>query len=93
MDSQAIKSQEKRARRQERGEQSASDLADTVGYAAGKKARDSKIHALVDALGLPIRLIHSASVQDRHCVALLLDKVRKRFPLLRRLRKPRAADL
>ena len=39
-----------------------------------------KIHALVDTLGLPIRLVvHSAAVQDRDGAALLLDKVRRRF--------------
>ena len=44
--------------------------------------KGGKIHALVDTLGLPIRLIvHSAGVQDRDGAALLLDKVRKRFPL------------
>ena len=42
-----------------------------------------KIHALVDTLGLPIRLVvHSAAVQDRDGAALLLDKVRRRFPWL-----------
>ena len=42
-----------------------------------------KIHALVDTLGLPIRLVvHSAGVQDRDGAALLLNKVRRRFPWL-----------
>ncbi len=42
-----------------------------------------KIHALVDTLGLPIRLVvHSAGSQDRDGAALLLDKIRKRFPWL-----------
>ena len=42
-----------------------------------------KIHALVDTLGLPLRLVvHSAAVQDRDGAALLLGKVRQRFPWL-----------
>jgi putative transposase len=54
-----------------------------VGYDAGKKVKGRKIHALVDTLGLPIRLVvHSAAVQDRDGAALLLDKVRRRFPWL-----------
>jgi len=54
-----------------------------VGYDAGKKVKGRKIHALVDTLGLPIRLVVlSAAIQDRDGAALLLDKVRKRFPWL-----------
>ena len=54
-----------------------------MGYDAGKKVKGRKIHALVDTLGLPIRLVvHSAAVQDRDGAALLLDKVRRRFPWL-----------
>jgi transposase len=54
-----------------------------VGYDAGKKVKGRKIHALVDTLGLPIRLVvHSAAVQDRDGAALLLNKVRRRFPWL-----------
>ncbi len=42
-----------------------------------------KIHALVDTLGLPIRLVvHSAGVQDRDGAALLFDKIKLRFPWL-----------
>lgn len=42
-----------------------------------------KIHALVDTIGLPIRIVvHSAGVQDRDGAALLFDKVRRRFPWL-----------
>jgi len=42
-----------------------------------------KIHALVDTIGLPIRIIvHSAGVQDRDGAALLFHKVRRRFPWL-----------
>ena len=42
-----------------------------------------KIHALVDTEGLPMRVvIHSAGVQDRDGAALVLDKIRIRFPWL-----------
>ena len=42
-----------------------------------------KIHALVDTIGLPIRLVvHSAGIQDRDGAALLFDKIRRRFPWL-----------
>lgn len=39
-----------------------------------------KIHALVDTLGLPLRVIvHSAAIQDRDGAALVFDKIRQRF--------------
>ena len=42
-----------------------------------------KIHALVDTLGLPMRIVvHSAGIQDRDGAALVLDKIRARFPWL-----------
>ena len=42
-----------------------------------------KVHALVDVEGLPLRVIvHSAGMQDRDGAALVLDKIRKRFPWL-----------
>jgi transposase len=42
-----------------------------------------KIHALVDTEGLPMRVVvHSAAIQDRDGAALVLDKVRRRFPFL-----------
>lgn len=54
-----------------------------MGYDAGKKVKGRKIHALVDTIGLPIRIIvHSAGVQDRDGAALLFHKVRRRFPWL-----------
>jgi transposase len=54
-----------------------------VGYDAGKKVKGRKVHALVDVEGLPLRVIvHSAGIQDRDGAALLLDKIRKRFPWL-----------
>ena len=54
-----------------------------MGYDAGKKVKGRKIHALVDALGLPMRVVvHSAGIQDRDGAALVLDKIRTRFPWL-----------
>jgi transposase len=54
-----------------------------VGYDAGKKVKGRKIHALVDTLGLPMRVvIHSAGLQDRDGAALVLDTIRNRFPWL-----------
>ena len=54
-----------------------------MGYDAGKKVKGRKIHALVDSEGLPMRVIvHSAAVQDRDGAALVLDKIRRRFPWL-----------
>lgn len=54
-----------------------------VGYDAGKKVKGRKIHALVDTEGLPMRVVvHSAGMQDRDGAALVLDKIRTRFPWL-----------
>ncbi|HVH49597.1 MAG TPA: IS5 family transposase [Sphingomicrobium sp.] len=54
-----------------------------VGYDAGKKVKGRKIHALVDTEGLPMRVvIHSAGMQDRDGAALVLNKIRNRFPWL-----------
>jgi putative transposase len=54
-----------------------------VGYDAGKKLKGRKLHALVDTEGLPMRVVvHSAGMQDRDGAALVLDKVRARFPWL-----------
>ncbi len=42
-----------------------------------------KLHALVDTEGLPLRVIvHSAAIQDRDGAALVLDRIRTRFPRL-----------
>ena len=42
-----------------------------------------KIHALVDTERLPMRVVvHSAAIQVRDGAALLLDKIRRRFPWL-----------
>ena len=57
------------------------DQADAVGCDAGKKVKGRKIHALVDTLGLPTRLVvHAAGAQDHDGAALLLDKVRRSVP-------------
>ena len=41
------------------------------------------MHALVDVSGLPLRaIVHSAGIQDRDGAALVLDKIRQRFPWL-----------
>jgi transposase len=54
-----------------------------VGYDAGKKLKGRKLHALVDTEGLPMRVVvHSAGIQDRDGAALVLDKIRGRFPWL-----------
>ena len=54
-----------------------------MGYDAGKKVKGRKVHALVDVEGLPLRVIvHSAGIQDRDGAALVLDKIRRRFPWL-----------
>ena len=54
-----------------------------MGYDAGKKVKGRKIHALVDTLGLPMRVIvHSAGIQDRDGAALVLHKIRGRFSWL-----------
>ena len=54
-----------------------------MGYDAGKKLKGRKLHALVDTEGLPMRVVvHSAGIQDRDGAALVLDKIRGRFPWL-----------
>jgi hypothetical protein len=54
-----------------------------VGYDAGKKVKGRKIHALVDTEGLPMRVVvHSAAIQDRDGVGLVLHKIQRRFPSL-----------
>ena len=54
-----------------------------MGYDAGKRVKGRKIHALVDTEGLPLRIVvHSAGMQDRDGAALVLDRIRTRFPWL-----------
>ena len=54
-----------------------------MGYDAGKKVKGREIHALVDAEGLPMRVVvHLAAIQDRDAAGLVLDKIHRRFPWL-----------
>lgn len=54
------------------------------GYDAGKRVVGRKRHLLVDTLGLLMAVVvHSASIQDRDGIKLLLARVRGRFPRLR----------
>lgn len=54
-----------------------------MGYDAGKRIKGRKIHALVDTEGLPLRVVvHSAGLQDRDGAALVLERIRTRFPWL-----------
>ena len=54
-----------------------------MGYDAGKRVKGRKIHALVDTEGLPLRVVvHSAGMQDRDGAALVLSRIRGRFPWL-----------
>ncbi len=48
-----------------------------------RRSRGARFHALVDVEGLPLRaVVHSAGIQDRDGAALVLDKIRNRFPWL-----------
>lgn len=54
-----------------------------MGYDAGSQVKGRRIHALVDTEGLPMRVVvHSAGIQDRDGAALVLARVRARFPWL-----------
>ena len=57
-----------------------------VGYDAGKKVKGHKIHVLVDAEGLPMRVVvHSAAIQDRvgYAIAETIERHdRTRFEVL-----------
>jgi len=56
------------------------------GFDAGKKILGRKRHLVTDTLGLPLVLIiHAASIQDRDGLALVLKRIRRRFPWLRLL--------
>ena len=53
------------------------------GFDAGKKINGRKRHVLVDTLGFLLRgIVHAASVQDRDGLALVLTRIRRRFPFL-----------
>lgn len=54
------------------------------GYDAGKRTPGRKRHIVVDALGFLLAVVvHSASVQDRDGVKLVLARLEGRFPRLR----------
>jgi len=53
------------------------------GFDAGKKVVGRKRHILSDTLGLPLVIkVHSAGIQDRDGFALVVEKVKRRFPWL-----------
>jgi putative transposase len=53
------------------------------GFDGGKKVNGRKRHILVDTLGLVLTAtVHSAAIQDRAAVPLLLDGADRRFPRL-----------
>ncbi len=53
------------------------------GFDGGKKINGRKRHVLVDTLGLVLKaVVHSAEVQDRAGVPLLLEGIREQFPRL-----------
>ena len=60
---------------------------DPQGYDAGKKTVGRKRHILVDTLGLLISVaVHSAAIQDRDGVELILDpQTRALFPFIERI--------
>jgi transposase len=74
-------------------------MLDPQGFDAGKKVTGRKRHILVDTLGLLLSVaVHSASIQDRDGVALVLDRrTRRLFPFIERIyadggyRGPKAA--
>jgi transposase len=57
---------------------------DPVGYDAGKKVKGVKYQIVVDTLGLLLNVVaHSADIQDRDGIALVLDrKMRQTFPFI-----------
>ena len=64
-----------------------------MGHDAGKKVKGRKIHALVDTVGPPMRVVvHSAGIRDRDGAALVLDKIRDRFPRLGLVRADGGSD-
>src|ERR687884_57029 len=51
------------------------------GFDGGKKINGRKRHILVDTLGLLLRaVVHSAAIQDRAAVPLVLDGIAEQFP-------------
>lgn len=53
------------------------------GFDAGKKINGRKRHLVTDTEGLPLALVvHPANIQDRDGLALVVSKIRRRFPWL-----------
>jgi len=62
------------------------DASDAVGFDAGKKVKGRKRHILVDTLGLILKAeVHSAGIQDRDGLALVLDRLTARFPFIEKI--------
>jgi len=56
------------------------------GYDGGKKLSGRKRHLLVDTLGLLLKVVvHSAKLQDREGVQLLLEPVKGQFPRIEKV--------
>ena len=56
------------------------------GYDTGKKVAGRKRHIIVDTMGLLIAVVvHSAGVQDRDGIKLVLEKIKGRVPRLKRI--------
>ena len=56
------------------------------GYDAGKRVAGRKRHIIVDTMGLLIAVVvHSASVQDRDGIKLVLERIKGRVPRLKRI--------
>jgi putative transposase len=56
------------------------------GYDAGKKVTGRKRHIVVDTLGLLIAcVVHPAGIQDYDGIEYVLDKVKARFPRLKKI--------
>lgn len=57
-----------------------------VGFDAGKKMKGRRRHILVDTLGLTLKVeVHSADIQDRDGISLVLDKLTIRFPFVEKI--------
>ena len=61
------------------------EAREMVGFDAGKRIKGRKRHLVTDTLGLMLRVeVHSAGVQDRDGAALVLDRITRRFPFIKR---------
>src|SRR6266699_6989382 len=56
------------------------------GYDGGKKVNGRKRHLLVDTMGLLLKVVvHTANIQDRESVNLLLEPIKGLFPLMKKV--------